>query len=97
MRNESARQLRGGGSRTLAYVVLDTGNPFFTDVAQGVQEAADAVGLAVFLCDSGQDRAAPVGLPRPAGAAAGRRGADHARSTGPTRGSRCSPAAAPRS
>jgi LacI family transcriptional regulator len=56
VRNESARQLRGGGSRTLAYVVLDTGNPFFTDVAQGVQEAADAVGLAVFLCDSGQDR-----------------------------------------
>ena len=57
VRNESARQLRGGGSRTLAYVVLDTGNPFFTDVAQGVQDAADAAGLAVFLCDSGQDRA----------------------------------------
>jgi LacI family transcriptional regulator len=56
VRNESARQLRAGGSRMLAYVVLDTGNPFFTDVAQGVQEAADGVGLAVFLCDSGQDR-----------------------------------------
>lgn len=56
VRNESARQLRGGGSRTLAYVMLDTGNPFFTDVAHGVQEAADAVGLAVFLCDSRQDR-----------------------------------------
>lgn len=56
VRNESARQLRGGGSRVLAYVVLDTRNPFFTDVGQGVQEAADAVGLAVFLCDSGQDR-----------------------------------------
>ena len=56
VRNESARQLRGGGSRTLAYVVLDTGNPFFTDVAQGIQDAADAVGLAVFLCNSGQDR-----------------------------------------
>ncbi len=56
VRNESARQLRGGGSRTLAYIVLDTRNPFFTDVAQGMQEAADTVGLAVFLCDSGQDR-----------------------------------------
>jgi LacI family transcriptional regulator len=56
VRNESARQLRGGGSRTLAYVVLDTGNPFFTDVAKGVQEAADNAGLAVFLCDSGQDQ-----------------------------------------
>ena len=55
VRNESARQLRGGGSRTVAYVVLDTANPFFADVGLGVQEAADAVGLAVFLCNSGQD------------------------------------------
>ena len=29
-------------SRTLAYVVLDAGNPFFTDVARGVEDAADA-------------------------------------------------------
>ncbi|GAA5164104.1 LacI family DNA-binding transcriptional regulator [Pseudonocardia eucalypti] len=57
VRNESARQLRGGGSRTLAYVVLDASNPFFTDVARGVQEAADAAGLAVYLCDSRQDTA----------------------------------------
>jgi LacI family transcriptional regulator len=55
VRNESARQLRGGGSRTLAYVVLDTSNPFFTDVAEGVQEAADAAGLALFLCNSAED------------------------------------------
>lgn len=55
VRNESARQLREGNSRTLAYVVLDTANPFFTDVERGVQEAADAAGLAVFLCNSGQD------------------------------------------
>jgi LacI family transcriptional regulator len=56
VRNESARQLRGGGSRTLAYVVLDAANPFFTDVARGVQDAADAVGLALFLCNSGEDQ-----------------------------------------
>lgn len=55
VRNESARQLRGGGSRTLAYVVLDTSNPFFTDVAEGVQEAADGAGLALFLCNSAED------------------------------------------
>lgn len=55
VRNESARQLRGGGSRTLAYVVLDTSNPFFTDVAMGVQEAADAAGLAVYLCNTSED------------------------------------------
>jgi LacI family transcriptional regulator len=55
VRNESARQLRGGSSRTLAYVVLDTSNPFFTDVAVGVQEAADAAGLALYLCNSAGD------------------------------------------
>jgi LacI family transcriptional regulator len=57
VRNESARQLRGGGSRTLAYVVLDASNPFFTDVAFGIQETADAAGLAVYLCNSGEDPA----------------------------------------
>ena len=55
VRNESARQLRGGGSRTLAYVVLDAANPFFTDVARGVRDTAESAGLAVYLCDSGQD------------------------------------------
>lgn len=55
VRNDSARQLRGGHSRTLAYVVLDASNPFFTDVARGVQEAADAAGLMLYLCNSGED------------------------------------------
>ncbi|WP_232666168.1 LacI family DNA-binding transcriptional regulator [Pseudonocardia sp. TRM90224] len=55
VRNEPARQLRGGGSRTLAYVVLDTANPFFTDVATGIEEAAHAAGLALYLCNSGED------------------------------------------
>jgi len=55
VRNESARQLRSGRSRTLAYVVLDAGNPFFTDVARGMEEVAEAAGRAVFLCNSGED------------------------------------------
>jgi LacI family transcriptional regulator len=55
VRNESARQLRAGRSRTIAYVLLDAGNPFFTDVAHGVEEAARDAGLAVFLCNSVQD------------------------------------------
>ena len=55
VRNESARQLRAGRSRTVAYVLLDAGNPFFTDVARGVEEAAREAGLALFLCNSDQD------------------------------------------
>jgi LacI family transcriptional regulator len=52
VRNESARQLRAGSSRTLAYVMLDASNPFFTDVAQGIDTAAEAVGLSLVLCNS---------------------------------------------
>jgi LacI family transcriptional regulator len=55
VRNESARQLRAGRSRSIAYVVLDAGNPFFTDVARGIEEAAQAAGMALFLCNSNQD------------------------------------------
>jgi LacI family transcriptional regulator len=57
VRNESARQLRAGRSRTLAYVLLDATNPFFTDVARGVEEAARQAGLALYLCNSDQDAA----------------------------------------
>ncbi|MEK8103961.1 LacI family DNA-binding transcriptional regulator [Micromonospora sp. M12] len=35
VRNDSARQLRAGRSRTVAIVVLDVANPFFTDVVRG--------------------------------------------------------------
>jgi LacI family transcriptional regulator len=54
VRNESARQLRAGRSRTLGLVVLDVANPFFTDVARGVEEAVAAEGLAVILCDTAE-------------------------------------------
>lgn len=52
VRNESARQLRAGTSRTLAYVMLDAGNPFFTDVAQGIEVAAEESDLSLFICNS---------------------------------------------
>jgi LacI family transcriptional regulator len=52
VRNESARQLRQGRSRSLAYVFLDATNPFFMDVALGVEAAAEEAGLALFLCSS---------------------------------------------
>ena len=52
VRNESARHLRAGHSRTIGLVVLDIANPFFTDVARGVEDAVNAEGLAVILCNS---------------------------------------------
>lgn len=52
VRNESARQLRAGRSRTIGLVVLDIGNPFFTDVARGAEEVAFNAGLAMMLCSS---------------------------------------------
>jgi LacI family transcriptional regulator len=52
VRNESARHLRAGRSRTIGLLVLDIANPFFTDAARGVEEVANAQGLAVILCNS---------------------------------------------
>lgn len=52
VRNESARQLRAGHSRVLAYLVPSTDNTFFTDVARGARQAARDRGLALFLCSS---------------------------------------------
>ncbi len=52
VRNESARTLRAGHSPTLAYVMLDAGNPFFTDVAHGIEQIAETAGLSLFLCTS---------------------------------------------
>jgi LacI family transcriptional regulator len=36
--NESARQLRAGRSRVISMVVMDIGNPFFTDVLRGAED-----------------------------------------------------------
>ena len=55
VRNESARQLRAGRSRAIAYVVLDASNPFFTDVARGAQDVAQAAGLILHLVNSNED------------------------------------------
>lgn len=52
--NASARQLVIGQSRTIAYVVLDAANPFFTDIARGIEEVTGPQGFSLFLCDSDQ-------------------------------------------
>jgi len=54
VRNEAARQLRAGRSRTLGLVVLDVGNPFFTDIAAGVEARAAEDGFYLLLCNSGE-------------------------------------------
>ena len=55
--NESARQLRRGQSSLLVYVMLDVTNPFFTDVAQGIEATARSRSLSLFLCSSDNDAA----------------------------------------
>ncbi|MBO0825423.1 MAG: LacI family DNA-binding transcriptional regulator [Actinobacteria bacterium] len=57
VRNESARQLRAGRSRTIGLVVLDVANPFFTDMARGVEDEASMAGLSVMLCNSDEQEA----------------------------------------
>ncbi|WP_448626342.1 LacI family DNA-binding transcriptional regulator [Geodermatophilus sp. URMC 64] len=52
VRNESARHLRAGSSRTVGLVVLDIANPFFTDVARGVEDVVNAQGMALILCNA---------------------------------------------
>jgi LacI family transcriptional regulator len=55
VRNESARALRSGRTRTMGLIVPDVTNPFCTDVAKGVEAAAEASGMMVTLCNSDQD------------------------------------------
>ncbi len=50
--NGSARQLRAGRSQHIGLVVLDVANPFFTEVARGVEDAAHAAGYVVILCNA---------------------------------------------
>jgi len=52
VRNESARQLRRGQSRTVGLIVPDIANPFFTDVARGIEEVTRAADALVIVCNS---------------------------------------------
>jgi DNA-binding LacI/PurR family transcriptional regulator len=57
VRNGPASQLRAGRGRTIALVVLDVANPFFTDVARGAELVAESSGAMVVVCNSGEDAA----------------------------------------
>ncbi|TQJ30095.1 LacI family DNA-binding transcriptional regulator [Microbacterium sp. SLBN-146] len=56
VRNDAARQLRAGRSRSIGLVVLDVRNPFFTDVARGAEARAMQSKLVVLLGNSDDDR-----------------------------------------
>ncbi|MBD3757712.1 MULTISPECIES: LacI family DNA-binding transcriptional regulator [Microbacterium] len=55
VRNDAARQLRAGRSRSIGLVVLDSANPFFAEVARGAEERAAAEGMSVLLGNSDQN------------------------------------------
>lgn len=57
VRNDAARQLRAGRSRSIGLVVLDAGNPFFADVARGAEARAEEDRLSVLLGNSDEDPA----------------------------------------
>jgi LacI family transcriptional regulator len=50
--NVAVRALRRGRSALVGLVLSDLGNPFFTDVARGVEQAAGEAGLTIILCNS---------------------------------------------
>jgi LacI family transcriptional regulator len=56
VRNDAARQLRAGRSRSIGMIVLDVSNPFFTDVARGAEDRAAQERLTVLLGNSDEDR-----------------------------------------
>ncbi|MFJ6651203.1 LacI family DNA-binding transcriptional regulator [Microbacterium sp. NPDC091313] len=55
VRNDAARQLRAGRSRSLGLVVPDAANPFFAAIARGAERRAADDGLVVLLGSSEQD------------------------------------------
>ncbi|NYJ03245.1 LacI family transcriptional regulator [Nocardioides thalensis] len=57
VRNDAARQLRAGKNRAVGMIVLDVRNPFFTDVAQGVEKRLGVHQRPLILGNSGQDPA----------------------------------------
>ena len=55
VRNDAARQLKAGRSRCVGLLVLDVGNPFFTDVARSAERQAAQSNLVILLGTSDDD------------------------------------------
>jgi LacI family transcriptional regulator len=54
VRNGLARQLREGRSTTVGAVVLDIGNPFFTEMARGIEDRLAEAECMLILCSTDQ-------------------------------------------
>lgn len=53
--NRTARSLRTQNSEVIALVIPDIENPFFTSIARGVEDVAQAAGFSVVLCNTDED------------------------------------------
>jgi len=54
VRNDAARQLRAGNSRTIGMIVQDSSNPFFADMARGAEDQAEVGGRMLIVGNSHQ-------------------------------------------
>ena len=71
--NRTARSLRRRHSEMIALIFPDVSNPYFTEIARGVEDVARAAGYSVVLCNT--DRGSREG----GGVSARRRGREHGR------------------
>ena len=55
VRNDAARQLRAGRSRSIGLVVLDIANPFFTEMARGIEDRLAQDDFTLMLCSSDEN------------------------------------------
>jgi len=55
VRNDAARQLRAGRSRSIGLIVLDVRNPFFTEVARGAEDRAAEEQMTILLGNSDEN------------------------------------------
>ncbi|MEV0797688.1 LacI family DNA-binding transcriptional regulator [Kribbella sp. NPDC050281] len=53
--NRAVRTLRGNRTHTVGLLVPDAGNPFFTEIARGVEDAARGRGDVLVYCDTAGD------------------------------------------
>src|SRR5437899_7088561 len=53
--DKTARRLRNRSSELIALLIPDIENPFFTALARGVEDRAQASGFSVVLCNTDDD------------------------------------------